>query len=516
MSLLKRTGSIPADSQQLSHLRVMHAEPGNGGGTDGADGTDVADGVCRVYSPRTVQPFPDHTLGHTRKLRLSTQVRHRDSPAVIRDYLGAPIANVSVPGGLVRIMQTAGQELRASGLQTMWSEPTMLNNTVTNAFTVTAFSRIEPTDTRPEQLDTLGHAPIAFVAIDLASFGDLFARLQPALGASGIGFLITPRGLVVASSQQTYVRHSVFGSLPNDLAPHLAPPDDLLALLQPLLLSCGLVTDRAVSNLNATELLTADDSSAVCEHSLHYRGDEFLFQASLLSQSETALPWSVVLLTRDYDFFGWQIHRATIQIVVITIALLAVAIALVAVIVRLLTRPIDEVVGFMADVARIASMTASDAKQAQMKDVQRRWHATDAGAESQKGAAPPIRSTKSKGGGGRRVGDQSALRQAEAQNLSQRQRRISKGGCCGSFPCRTKEVSLMQRSFGELLQSWAGYDELEALNTSKRQFIRYIFHEVRTSTARARPRSAAICNLPHRSFADVHFPYLFSLTCLSV
>ena len=41
------------------------------------------------------------------------------------------------------------------------------------------------------------------------------------------------------------------------------------------------------------------------------------------------------------------------------------------------------------------------------------------------------------------------------------------------------EVRLMQRAFGSVLYSLASYDELEAINQAKRQFIRYIFHEVR-------------------------------------
>ena len=37
----------------------------------------------------------------------------------------------------------------------------------------------------------------------------------------------------------------------------------------------------------------------------------------------------------------------------------------------------------------------------------------------------------------------------------------------------------MNRAFGSMLYSVASYDELEAINHAKRQFIRYIFHEVR-------------------------------------
>lgn len=41
------------------------------------------------------------------------------------------------------------------------------------------------------------------------------------------------------------------------------------------------------------------------------------------------------------------------------------------------------------------------------------------------------------------------------------------------------EVHLMERAFGSVLYSLASYDELEVINQAKRQFIRYIFHEVR-------------------------------------
>jgi len=54
-------------------------------------------------------------------------------------------------------------------------------------------------------------------------------------------------------------------------------------------------------------------------------------------------------------------------------------------------------------------------------------------------------------------------------------------GCstCGGVGRSLREVQSMHRAFGSMLYSLASYNELEAINHAKRQFIRYIFHEVR-------------------------------------
>jgi hypothetical protein len=394
----------------------------------------------------------------------------------------------------------------------MWSEPVTLEEQLVHGlFTVTAFARLEPPSLRPDALGTRGPAPAAFATLDLRSFDTMLWNMH--LGPSGVGFLLTPNGLVVASSRKGYSTHRTFGPRMHDAFGN-APPDDLLQLRHPLLLECGHVTEKPVTNLNATQVLTAKDSE-VCQRPVRYRNDDYLLQVSLLSQADTALPWSVVLLTRDYDFYGSQLEWASVQLILATIGALLVAIVLVSVAARLLTRPIDAVVAFMADVARIAVLPASDSKQAQMRAVMGRWRRALGGPDQDPCAGPGpvpglhrLQSTRTLAGvvSTRRVADQSALRQAEAEMAAQAQ--ADAGGWWKRLrPFETHEVSVMQRSFGDLLRSWSDYDELEALNHSKRQFIRYIFHEVRLRPAAARcacrcaPRSrrAAVTSVPVRS-----------------
>jgi signal transduction histidine kinase len=54
-------------------------------------------------------------------------------------------------------------------------------------------------------------------------------------------------------------------------------------------------------------------------------------------------------------------------------------------------------------------------------------------------------------------------------------------GCmaCGGIGQSLRETRAISKAFGSMLYSLASYDELEAINHAKRQFIRYIFHEVR-------------------------------------
>ena len=341
------------------------------------------------------------------------------------------------------------------------------------------------------------------MSLDLKSLGAMFRRLR--LGASGVGLLLTPRGLVVAASDERFVRHTTFGHSASDRDAAAESHHELPMLMHPLLMECGLLTDRPVDNFNASCVLTAKDTD-VCERSVRYRDDDYLLQARLLSQADTALPWTVVIVTRNYDFYGSQLEWASVQLILATTGALLVAIVLVSVAARLLTRPIDAVVVFMADVARIAAMPASDSKQAQMKEVQQRWHALT-------GAVPPRPAGRKErqlcpASPGRRVGDASTLPADNGAAMV----------ACSAAPVRRpfwfslqmREVIVMQRSFSELLRAWSGYDELEALNRSKRQFIRYIFHEVCAHTARSpQPAAAAprsLIALFHRIAAAAYQP----------
>jgi len=54
-----------------------------------------------------------------------------------------------------------------------------------------------------------------------------------------------------------------------------------------------------------------------------------------------------------------------------------------------------------------------------------------------------------------------------------------RGEWCTSMGLQLSEVRLMHKSIGSILHALSSYDQLEQINHAKRQFIRYIFHEVR-------------------------------------
>ena len=482
MALTKLSGTIPSDDPAVSKLSIYLAETALHANGSYKDPELVQ---SRVFRPQAIRPGLDPNRTYPRVLSTVSDVWHSDEPAAITTYLGEAIRNTTASSAMSPIFGSVGDVLRRRGLVASWTPAQMSRlSTTTGLFVVTAFARIESPAIGPA---APAPAPLAFVTIDLASFGDMFSSLD--LGASGMGFLVTFRGLIVASSHEGYVRRFTSSSkeMPPEDRPAGEAPDDLLALLNPLLDECGVVTASPyATELNATLHLSAQGGT-MCQRRLRYKDDDYLVQVSLLSQEQTALPWSVVLLTRDHDFYGEQLDWATVQLVVITIGSLLVAILLVSVGARLLTRPIDAVVAFMADVARIAALPASDAKQAQMKEVQQRWHVVTGVIPS-----PPVQPNENPG---KRVADSSALGAVSGERGS--------AGVTSALPCRrpfwvslqTREVIVMQRSFTRLLRSWSGYDELEALNRSKRQFIRYIFHEVRLrlqdlpSALRSQPRS---------------------------
>ena len=112
----------------------------------------------------------------------------------------------------------------------------MRTSTIDGVFGIIAFSRVEEPEVVESDLATVGPAPLSYVALELNSVGDMFRELE--LGESGVALLLTERGMVAASSDESYVRHSTFErglAHTTDAAGH--DTHELLRLIHPLLLA---------------------------------------------------------------------------------------------------------------------------------------------------------------------------------------------------------------------------------------------------------------------------------------
>jgi hypothetical protein len=210
----------------------------------------------------------------------------------------------------------------------------------------------------------------------------------------------------------------------------------------------------------------------------------------MLDLDSTALPWSVVLLTSDDDLYQDKLQEAMVRSIIVACVALVLALALCLLSTLLLTRPIENMSSFMRRVSLISQMTSSQKKKHDMADVQRDW--ADGGSvragkskiKQREDDMFPLWNGESNSSSEGKAAAAAVPSSPQAKSPSPSSRSslqdVRHGGGSSSSSCfkwtpfvwKSREVQYMEQAFTELLNSWAGYDELEALNHSKRQFIR--------------------------------------------
>jgi hypothetical protein len=358
-----------------------------------------------------------------------------DSAADIARYLGPVTSQFAYAEDRAR-WDVASEIMRRHGVRAFWEEPRLDTYGGVARYTVSAFQRMESAAITVESAPTL-MAPLALVTIDSRAFALIFDALS--LGDHGAAFLVTQHGKIVAASSpdDEFVQGTGYDydePMFVDLSQNT---------LLPILLGCGLVTDRAsTTTLNASGLLRSSSGSAdsSCQRYVTWHGRNYLMQARMLDQESTVLPWTVVIFTDDADWYGNQMQTSLVATAITSGLSLGVAIVLSMLISRLLVRRLSFLAGFQQRVRRITAMKSDDSKRRLMLEVQAEWH-----------------------------------QYQETTTTSS----VASSACSMRCDLRALEVQQIESSFSDLLQTWAGYDELAALNHSKRQFIRYIFHEVR-------------------------------------
>jgi len=401
---------------------------------------------------------------------LRPEVPSDASPADIARYLGTPFAPSPGFNVLKRPFYKAAEDVaqseREDGGNAGWSNVYSSNNVNVNSSTFLAIAAVyahtvpdvAALPTNPNAT-ALGFATFAVTNLD--NLNQLLRELP--LGQNGMGYFIRTNGRVVSSSVPSIieqVRHAV-----NDVD-MFSSDDPWLRILAPILLDWDLVTTVPITPRNSSLVVPYRDT--VYERSVSFRGDTYHVQAAMISNITSGLPLLAIIVTKDSDFDANV--RSNITNTVLFSCLVAVlASALSWVVTRCVSRPMMSVVDYMERACKIIEMERS-AKQRKLLNILCEEWAGSSGM-----MLPPLMSSAA------------FVSMVIKENPSVKAR-FTCGDCCdrekGCSTCggvgrSLREVQSMHRAFGSMLYSLASYDELEAINHAKRQFIRYIFHEVR-------------------------------------
>jgi hypothetical protein len=345
---------------------------------------------------------------------------------------------------------------------------------------VLAITRFEELEVSP---DTPGRAALGFAAVDLTQLKEAFETLEVSKNGReyGLALVVTSNGKLAASSQ------------PDQFSYKSEQAQALMHIIRPLLLECGLITELFVTTMNASSVLSSSETT--CAKKFDFQGNQHHMQAALLVEQVAALPWTAVLITRDYDFYGPELQYAWTSCVIASSIALFIGVLITLVATQLLTRPLASISHFMQRVSQVTMMSDSSMKKAAMAEVQLDWmavHQLDGyrKKKQRRGVVGNVVKKASLTPDGtpkpifvRRLVEQqedadagdllsivhtqpSALQQREAEMANERRSKLT------GVALKTAEVQHMEVAFAEMLDIWAGYDELEALNHSKRQFIR--------------------------------------------
>ena len=255
----------------------------------------------------------------------------------------------------------------------------------------------------------------------------------------------------------------------------------------------------------------ADTSPTNCDVSISLKGEAYHLQIQSLRSWKIGLAWRVALLYRQSDFDGgFQSAQLTTALLSVGVTVLSVLFAVC--VTSCIRRPMYDILRIMNDAEHAVALPKGERQREALAAVCARWaHTSEMPLpDSQKlrqqfDAAQPQPQHddygSTAGGAASHLhddptqslpsGSQSTSNTSRSSSLGEALRRDSVGpGMChplrvwwsrllARFGRSLSEVRLMHRSFGSMLYTLAQHDQLESINAAKREFIRYIFHEVR-------------------------------------
>jgi len=260
----------------------------------------------------------------------------------------------------------------------------------------------------------------AFAVVSLEELNAHLASLS--FGAHGSAHLFTASGHIIASSDVTLQSQcSTSSSLQPQGIDSTHSTHPVIAVVRPLLLAWKLISTQPLTLRNAS--LVLPKTSEIFEVDRTIASARCRVQASMLS--DMMGPFTVVIITEDNDFNGPLRKNLVTTAWSSTLACLG-AILVSLLVTRVLSRPILKISAFIDRADIVIAMEQGPKQRASLAQLQREW-AVDSTVKMS----------------------------------------------------WLKELRLMHRSFDSMLTSLVRSASLDVMNRAKRQFLRFIFHEVR-------------------------------------
>ena len=477
----------------LTHNNFMMFMQRDAAGTDFTTAQNVQVGIAeagsRVINATDLFPLNVYlpTVNSARNQRpnvppllILPEVRPSDSPARIQRWLGSsPVEsdfNLNQLRFLPAILASVANQtlgLTADGeppiMSAGWSPPiTTRDRSVADGskdfLTLVAFAPAVLTS------DPTKFSHAAYVHFKLTDLGTNLARLP--FGSRGQCHLVRGGGDIVASSDATL--QSLISS--TQKAVNLMSSDNPLnRRVGEFLIEWGLIINNSTSQTTVVQIpYTTQQFGA----SFSSGGHGWRIEAKMLEKETSALPWTLVLLTRDDDFDGGVTSMIRLSsIVSAVICLVAVVVSFM--VTRCVSKPLLSVVDFMGRAVKVIRMERGQGQRLALAELCESWSASSGMV------MPPLFNASSA----------TAQHNAAVESIANPANPFEKVPlyksfcwlctaegdtcCCYRVGRSLREVQLLHSCFSSMLYTLASYDELDAINQAKRSFIRYIFHEVR-------------------------------------
>ena len=299
---------------------------------------------------------------------------------------------------------------------------------------------------------------VCYSSIYLNRLGDLLQALKPVYGEQGLSVVLDARSGQLLAVSDDSLSQLVGEVLYDDSS------DPLLSLLASVLIAKGLLVSSLYPTVvfpNASSFpadfiqestkFTSFPAFSAVPVSLY--GDAYHVQATVLSS--TGQTWVVVIVSKDSDFDG-DVERQQLLVGLISMAVLVASIVAMLLFTRCLTRPLRRMVTYMTEVtdvdaslAPVQQVQTTVPRSEQLNDILLRW-----------------RTMKSRENEQHRCGGFGICPRSSVSRLN--------------GPPLITELAELHCSFESMLnQLVLTAKQAEEAVDAKRQFIRYVFHEVR-------------------------------------
>ena len=429
------------------------------------------------YNPRPIRPA---AAPSSAPFSLTPEIGNSDRPADIARYLGQPMA-ARTPNSnvLARPFYVAALDQHSQNLTGGWSNVYSSSNLYING---SFFLAIAAINAHPAADGDLGYA--SFSVTNLDNLNQLLQELP--LGPNGFAMFVRTSGRVVSSSVPRINQAIRSSRRDTELDLDIFDSDDpWLRIVTRVLLGWELITRERITPRNSSSVIPF--RSDVYETSVSFDGANHHIQAAMLNNATSGLPLISVIVTKDSDFQG-NVDENIVNTVAFSCTVAVVASLVSWLVTRCISRPMMSVVQFMERACRVIEMERSARQRKELARLCEEW------ASASGTVLPPL------------MPSSDFVGVVIKEDPRTKERFFCCGQCCdrelgctscGGFGRSLREAQSMQKAFSSLLYSLASYDELEAINHAKRQFIRYIFHEVGATNKHAKTHTRTHSNARH-------------------